>query len=122
MNHNKLQLHSFIFSLQNVEMRCAEQLRTFEVELSDRQQEVKRSLMDVKNQTSSDRTVLDHQQAELQGDMQTSQQLVHSFLQEELQQDVPTGTRINLVSYSVLSLCFYGFQKVLSFYSAGNSI
>ncbi|XP_070772081.1 kinesin-like protein KIF11 [Enoplosus armatus] len=76
---------------QSVEMRCSEQLRTAEEELSGRQEEVKRALIAVQNQTSLDRTVLDQQQAELQDHIETSKQLVHGFLQEELQQDVPTG-------------------------------
>ncbi|XP_076599334.1 kinesin-like protein KIF11 [Chaetodon auriga] len=76
---------------QNVEMRCTEQLRTAEEELSGRQEEVKRALVGVQNQTSLDRTVLDQQLAELRDHMEKSQQLVQSFLQEELQQDVPTG-------------------------------
>ncbi|KAM6922167.1 kinesin-like protein KIF11 [Lycodopsis pacificus] len=76
---------------QSVEMRCTEQLRTTEEELSGRQEEVRRSLMAVQNQTSLNRTVVDQQQAELRDNVETSQQLVHGFLQEELQQDVPTG-------------------------------
>ncbi|KAK9541282.1 hypothetical protein VZT92_001339 [Zoarces viviparus] len=76
---------------QSVEMRCTEQLRTTEEELSGRQEEVKRSLVAVQNQTSLNRTVVDQQQAELRDNVETSQQLVHGFLQEELQQDVPTG-------------------------------
>lgn len=46
----------------------------------------------IQDQTAENRTVLDQQQAELQDHMETCQQLVHGFLQEELQQDVPTGT------------------------------
>ncbi|XP_054456825.1 kinesin-like protein KIF11 isoform X3 [Anoplopoma fimbria] len=76
---------------QSVKMRCTEQLRTTEEELSSRQEEVKRSLMDVQNQTTLNRTALDQQQAELRDHVETSQQLVQGFLQEELQQDVPTG-------------------------------
>ncbi|XP_029283274.1 kinesin-like protein KIF11 [Cottoperca gobio] len=76
---------------QSVETRCTEQLRTAEEDLSGRQEEATRSLVAVQNQTSLDRTVLDQQQAELRDSVETSQQLVHGFLQEELQQDVPTG-------------------------------
>lgn len=72
-------------------MRCTEQLHTAEQELSGRQEEVKQALMAVQSQTSLDQTVLDQQQAEIQDHMETSQQLVHGFLQEELQQDIPTG-------------------------------
>lgn len=47
--------------------------------------------MAMQTQTSQDQTVLDQQRAELRDHMETSQQLVYSFLQDELQQDVPTG-------------------------------
>uniref|UniRef100_A0A8C3ARR2 Kinesin-like protein n=1 Tax=Cyclopterus lumpus TaxID=8103 RepID=A0A8C3ARR2_CYCLU len=60
-------------------------------ELSGRQEEVKRALMAVQKQTSLDRSVLDQQQAELRDHVESNQQLVHGFLQKELQQDVPTG-------------------------------
>ncbi|TDH01623.1 hypothetical protein EPR50_G00182270 [Perca flavescens] len=76
---------------QSVETRCAEQLRAAEEELSSRQAEVERSLVAVQDQTSADRTVLDQQQAELRDHVETSQELVQGFLQEELQQDLPTG-------------------------------
>lgn len=66
------------------------------MELSGRQQEVKQALLAVQNQAFQDRTVLDQQQAELQDHMETGQQLVHSFLQDELQHDVPTGTQARL--------------------------
>ncbi|XP_032444066.1 kinesin-like protein KIF11-B [Xiphophorus hellerii] len=38
-----------------------------------------------------DRAVLERQRAELQEQLEAVQQLVRSFLLEELQQDVPTG-------------------------------
>ncbi|XP_008299888.1 kinesin-like protein KIF11 [Stegastes partitus] len=76
---------------QSVQMHCAEQLRAAEEEVSGRQEEVKQALVAVQNQTSLDWTVLDEQQAELQNHVGTSQQLVHGFLQDELQHDVPTG-------------------------------
>ncbi|XP_045921769.1 kinesin-like protein KIF11 [Micropterus dolomieu] len=76
---------------QSVEERCTERLRTAEEELSGRQEEVKKALVAVQKQNSLDLTVLDQQQAELQDHMKTAQQMVHDFLQEELQQDVPTG-------------------------------
>lgn len=76
---------------QSVEALCTEQLRTAEEELCGRQEEVKQALVAVQNQTSLDRTVVDQRQAELQDHVETSRQVVHSFLQEELQQDVPTG-------------------------------
>ncbi|XP_034754345.1 kinesin-like protein KIF11 [Etheostoma cragini] len=76
---------------QSVETRCADQLRTAEEELSSRGAEVTRSLVAVQDQTSADRAVLDQQQAELRDHVETSQDLVQGFLQEELQQDRPTG-------------------------------
>ncbi|XP_078129710.1 kinesin-like protein KIF11 [Sander vitreus] len=76
---------------QSVETRCTEQLRMAEEELSSRQEEVTRSLVAVQNQTSADQTVLNQQQAELRDHVETSQDLVQGFLQEELQQDLPTG-------------------------------
>ncbi|XP_031164435.1 kinesin-like protein KIF11 [Sander lucioperca] len=76
---------------QSVATRCTEQLRAAEEELSSRQAEVTRSLVAVQNQTSADRTVLNQQQAELRDHVETSQDLVQGFLQEELQQDLPTG-------------------------------
>ncbi|XP_068423351.1 kinesin-like protein KIF11 [Clinocottus analis] len=76
---------------QSAETHCSEQLRAIEEELSGRQEEVKRSLAAVQKQTSLDRSVVERQQAELRGHVETSQQLVRGFLQEELQQDVPTG-------------------------------
>uniref|UniRef100_A0A671WB15 Kinesin-like protein n=1 Tax=Sparus aurata TaxID=8175 RepID=A0A671WB15_SPAAU len=88
----KLQLQIYFHDLlSNVQTRCTEQLRAAGQELSGRQEEVKRSLTAVQDQTAENRTVLDQQQAELQDHMETCQQLVHGFLQEELQQDVPTG-------------------------------
>ncbi|XP_020482030.2 kinesin-like protein KIF11 isoform X1 [Labrus bergylta] len=77
---------------QSVEKRCTEQLQAAEKQLSGRQEEVKRAVMAVQNQTSQDRTVLEQQQAELQDHVETSQELVSDFLQNELQQDIPTGT------------------------------
>ncbi|KAK5854325.1 hypothetical protein PBY51_015404 [Eleginops maclovinus] len=76
---------------QSVETHCTDQLRSAQEDLSGRQAEVQRALQGVQEQTSRDQTVLDQQQEELRDGVETSQQLVHGFLQEELQQDVPTG-------------------------------
>lgn len=75
-----------------MERYCTEQLRTAGEELSGQQEEVKQALMAVQEQTSQDRDVLHQQRAELQNHMESSHKRVHGFLQEELQQDVPTGT------------------------------
>ncbi|KAM6915913.1 kinesin-like protein KIF11 [Xenentodon cancila] len=77
---------------QSVETYCTERLQTAGENLSSRQEETKQALLAVQTQTCLDRTVVDQQQAELEDHMETSQQLVHSFLLEELHQDVPTGT------------------------------
>ncbi|XP_043992901.1 kinesin-like protein KIF11 isoform X2 [Gambusia affinis] len=76
---------------QGVETRGAEQLRAAEADLSGRQEENRGVLMDLQKQTGLDRAVLEQQRAELQEQLEAGQQLVRSFLLEELQQDVPTG-------------------------------
>ncbi|XP_027862812.1 kinesin-like protein KIF11 isoform X2 [Xiphophorus couchianus] len=76
---------------QGVETRGAERLRAAEADLSGRQEENRRVLTDLQKQTGSDLVVLERQQAELQEQLEAGQQLVRSFLLEELQQDVPTG-------------------------------
>ncbi|XP_034041025.1 kinesin-like protein KIF11 [Thalassophryne amazonica] len=76
---------------QSVDGRCSEQLQAVEEELCDRKEEVMQVLTSLQNQTSQDRASLDQQQEFLQDHVETSRQLVHGFLQEELQQDVPTG-------------------------------
>lgn len=74
-----------------METRGAEQLRAAEADLSGRQEENRGVLMDLQKQTGLDRAVLEQQRAELQEQLEAGQQLVRSFLLEELQQDVPTG-------------------------------
>lgn len=74
-----------------METRGAEWLRAAEVDLSGRQEENRRVLTDLQKQTGSDLVVLERQRAELQEQLEAGQQLVRSFLLEELQQDVPTG-------------------------------
>lgn len=76
-----------------MESYCTAQLRVAEEELSGQQEGVKRALLAVQDQTSQNQTALEEERAELQDRVDSSQQLVYSFLQEELQQDVPTGTR-----------------------------
>ncbi|XP_041644620.1 kinesin-like protein KIF11 isoform X2 [Cheilinus undulatus] len=76
---------------RSVEKCCTEQLQTAEEQLSSQQEEVKQAVIALQKQTSMDRTVLDQQKAELQDHVETSQELVSSFLQKELQQDIPTG-------------------------------
>lgn len=76
---------------QSVEDCCAEQLRAAKADISNQQQEVTRALTTVKDQTSVDWSVLEEQRAELLQHVEASEQLVHSFLRDELQEDVPTG-------------------------------
>nr|XP_020479542.1 kinesin-like protein KIF11-B [Monopterus albus] len=77
---------------QSIHVGLNEQRRAAEEELAGLQEEVvKGALTTLQNQTSRNRVVLDQQQAEVRDHMETSQKLVHSFLQDELQQDVPTG-------------------------------
>lgn len=78
---------------QSVEDCCAEQLRAAKADISNRQQEVTRALTTVKDQTSVDWSILEEQRAELLQHVEASEQLVHSFLRDELQEDVPTGDR-----------------------------
>ncbi|KAM4591688.1 kinesin-like protein KIF11 isoform 2-T2 [Odontesthes bonariensis] len=77
---------------QSVKAHCAEQLRAAEEELSKRHAEEKQALVVVQNQTALDRAALEQHRAELEDHVEKSQLLVHSFLRDELQQDVPTGT------------------------------
>uniref|UniRef100_A0AAX7VUY2 Kinesin-like protein n=1 Tax=Astatotilapia calliptera TaxID=8154 RepID=A0AAX7VUY2_ASTCA len=67
------------------------QLRAAKADISNQQQEVTRALTTVKDQTSVDWSVLEEQRAELLQHVEASEQLVHSFLRDELQEDVPTG-------------------------------
>uniref|UniRef100_A0A3P9P798 Kinesin-like protein n=1 Tax=Poecilia reticulata TaxID=8081 RepID=A0A3P9P798_POERE len=69
----------------------AEQLRAAEADLSGRQEENRRVLTALQEQTGSDRAVLEQQRAELQKQVEAGRQLVGSFLLDELQQDVSTG-------------------------------
>lgn len=50
----------------------------------------------VQCRTSLNRTLLDQHQTELLDRVEKSRQLVQGFLQDELQQDVPTGNSANL--------------------------
>ncbi|XP_008428684.1 kinesin-like protein KIF11 isoform X2 [Poecilia reticulata] len=76
---------------QDVATRSAEQLRAAEADLSGRQEENRRVLTALQEQTGSDRAVLEQQRAELQKQVEAGRQLVGSFLLDELQQDVSTG-------------------------------
>ncbi|XP_030011249.1 kinesin-like protein KIF11 [Sphaeramia orbicularis] len=76
---------------QSVEAFCSEQSRTAEQELSCQQEEVKRASAAAQKQAITDGSAVDQEQVELQNQVETAQQTVNGFLQDELQQDVPTG-------------------------------
>ncbi|XP_029376921.1 kinesin-like protein KIF11 isoform X2 [Echeneis naucrates] len=76
---------------QSVETHCTDQLCKAKEELSCQQKALKQALTAVQNQIL-DQTVLDQQESEMQDHMERSRKLLNRFLQDELQQDVPTGT------------------------------
>ncbi|XP_008320635.1 kinesin-like protein KIF11 [Cynoglossus semilaevis] len=76
---------------QSIQTHCTEQLKTTKEALLSQLEEMKQSANVVQEKISKDQTALDEQRVELQGHMERGQQLVYGFLQEELQQDVPTG-------------------------------
>lgn len=63
-------------------------------ELSEQQLQAKHAAAAVQERVSHHRTVLEQQRAELLEQLDQNQRLVHSFLLEELQQDVPTGMTV----------------------------
>uniref|UniRef100_H3C207 Kinesin family member 11 n=1 Tax=Tetraodon nigroviridis TaxID=99883 RepID=H3C207_TETNG len=77
---------------QNMEAFCSDQVGAAGRKLSEQQQKVKHAVTAVQEHVSQDQMVLDQQRAELLEQLERNQQLIHSFLLEELQQDVPTGT------------------------------
>lgn len=77
---------------------CSAQLLEAGERLSEQQEEVRRALEKVRDQTLHNQEELEQQRAELQQQLESSRQLVHGFLQEDLQQDVPTGTQTRLAS------------------------
>ncbi|KAM6956574.1 kinesin-like protein KIF11 [Aplochiton taeniatus] len=78
--------------LETVDSSCEAQLRSASTQLHQHQESVRGALEAVQNQTSLDRTSLENQLAELQNHMEAGHSRVNNFLQEELKQDVPTGT------------------------------
>lgn len=78
--------------LETVESTCEAQLQSTGTQFNLHQEQVSEALKAVQNQTSLDRTSLENQLAELQNHMEAGHSRVNNFLQEELQQDVPTGT------------------------------
>ncbi|KAM9803712.1 kinesin-like protein KIF11 [Neosynchiropus ocellatus] len=77
---------------QSVRASCGVQRRAAEEQLSSHSQDLERRLLAAQSQASADRAELDRQQLEVLAQLEASQKLVCGFLQEELQQDAPTGT------------------------------
>ncbi|KAJ0004813.1 hypothetical protein NQD34_011027 [Periophthalmus magnuspinnatus] len=76
---------------QSLEALCSDLHGTSAEQLSAHTQQVNSSLQALQRQTSQDCEAVGLQQAELHKHAESSEQLVRAFLQEELQQDVPTG-------------------------------
>ncbi|XP_075996605.1 kinesin-like protein KIF11 isoform X2 [Genypterus blacodes] len=76
---------------QSLEDCCRTQLSAALEDMSVHQEEVKGAVTAVQTQISQNRTVLDLQQTELEERVESSRQLVRGFLQEGLQQDIPSG-------------------------------
>lgn len=77
-----------------MEMFCRDQVGAVGRELSEQQVVVKHAVAAVQDHLSQDQSLLDQQRNEVLLQMQLNQQLVHNFLLEELQQDVPTGMKV----------------------------
>nr|XP_057915462.1 kinesin-like protein KIF11 isoform X2 [Doryrhamphus excisus] len=76
---------------QSLKMYSTEQLHTMEAELSRQHEEAKEALTVLQKKTSSDGAALDRHQADILVQVEASQRMLGTFLQEELQHDVPTG-------------------------------
>lgn len=77
-----------------METFCRDQVGAVGRELSGQQVTLKHAVTAVQEHISQDQTLLDQQRADLLLQMELNQQLIHSVLLEELQQDVPTGTKV----------------------------
>ena len=76
---------------QSVETGCEAHLQEVQGQLQQQQAEVAQGLVAMKQQTSTDHSALEDHQRELQAHMDGALARVHTFLAEELRQDVPTG-------------------------------
>ncbi|XP_054655258.1 kinesin-like protein KIF11 isoform X2 [Dunckerocampus dactyliophorus] len=76
---------------QSMTTYSAEQLHAMEAALSCHQEEVTEALKMLQKQTSLNGAMLDQRQAEIQVQVEASQQMLGMFLQDELQHDIPTG-------------------------------
>uniref|UniRef100_A0A8C7N6R6 Kinesin-like protein n=1 Tax=Oncorhynchus kisutch TaxID=8019 RepID=A0A8C7N6R6_ONCKI len=74
-----------------VEQSCEERVQEVSGQLKQQQEMVKEGLGSMKEQTSLDQNTLEHHQTELKAHLEDGLARVHSFLSDELLQDVPTG-------------------------------
>uniref|UniRef100_A0A8C8H9D3 Kinesin-like protein n=1 Tax=Oncorhynchus tshawytscha TaxID=74940 RepID=A0A8C8H9D3_ONCTS len=77
--------------LTRVEQSCEERVQEVSGQLKQQQEMVKEGLGSMKEQTSLDQNTLEHHQTELKAHLEDGLARVHSFLSDELLQDVPTG-------------------------------
>uniref|UniRef100_A0A4W5P401 Kinesin-like protein n=1 Tax=Hucho hucho TaxID=62062 RepID=A0A4W5P401_9TELE len=78
--------------LQRVDQSCEERVQEVSGQLKQQQGLVEEGLGALKEQTSLDQNTLEHHHIELKAHMEDGVVSVHSFLSEQLKQDVPTGT------------------------------
>ncbi|XP_067092536.1 kinesin-like protein KIF11 [Osmerus mordax] len=78
--------------LESVETGCEAHLQEVQGQLQQQQAEMVQGLVAMKQRTSTDHSALEDHQRELQAHMDGALARVHTFLAEELRQDVPTGT------------------------------
>lgn len=76
---------------QRVEQSCEGRVQEVSGQLKQQQGLVEEGLGALKEQTSLDQNTLEHHQTELKAHLEDGLARVHSFLSEELLQDVPTG-------------------------------
>ncbi|CAL8258989.1 unnamed protein product [Lota lota] len=77
---------------QGVEDHCSQILQESSGQLEKGRQQANQTALETQGRACRDQAELEEQQAELRNHMDTGRQLVHNFLQEELRQDVPTGS------------------------------
>uniref|UniRef100_A0A674EYV8 Kinesin-like protein n=1 Tax=Salmo trutta TaxID=8032 RepID=A0A674EYV8_SALTR len=79
-------------SAQTLLQSCEERVQEVSGQLKQQQGLVEEGLGDLKEQTSLDQNTLENHHIELKAHMDDGVVSVHSFLSEQLKQDVPTGT------------------------------
>ena len=77
--------------LQGVEVHCSQILQE-SGQLERRREQANQTALETRGRVSQDRAGLEEQREELQTHMDAGRQLVQNFLQEELRQDVSTGS------------------------------